>query len=119
MTTQEIAKSLAEYCRKGEFEQAQRELYADNVVSIEPMATPQYEKETKGLPAVQQKIKKFMDSIDTDHGSEVSEPLVTDSAIAFVLTMDVTMKGKPRGKFSEICVYQVKDGKIISEQFFS
>jgi len=28
------------------------------------------------------------------------------------------MKGRPRANFEELCVYQVKDGKIVSEQFF-
>jgi len=32
--------------------------------------------------------------------------------------MDVTMKGQARSSFEELCVYRVKDGKIISEQFF-
>jgi hypothetical protein len=29
----------------------------------------------------------------------------------------VTMKGKPRQKMTELCVYDVKDGKIIAEEF--
>jgi hypothetical protein len=33
--------------------------------------------------------------------------------------MDAKMKGAERSTMSEICVYKVKDGKIISEQFFS
>jgi hypothetical protein len=28
------------------------------------------------------------------------------------------MKGRGRVKLEEICAYEVKDGKIISEQFF-
>jgi hypothetical protein len=32
--------------------------------------------------------------------------------------MEVTMKGRPKENWEEICVYTVKDGKIISEQFF-
>jgi hypothetical protein len=28
------------------------------------------------------------------------------------------MKGQQRSTMSEICVYKVKEGKIISEQFF-
>jgi ketosteroid isomerase-like protein len=32
--------------------------------------------------------------------------------------MDVTMKGQGRMKMDEIAVYGVKDGKIVSEQFF-
>jgi hypothetical protein len=33
--------------------------------------------------------------------------------------MDVTMKGRPRETMSELWVYKVKDGKIVSEQFFT
>jgi hypothetical protein len=32
--------------------------------------------------------------------------------------MDVTMKGQGRSKMDEIAVYEVKDGKIVKEQFF-
>jgi len=32
--------------------------------------------------------------------------------------MDVTMKGQGRQKLEEMCVYEVKDGKIASEHFF-
>ena len=48
MTTQQIASRLAELCRKGEFETAQKELFSNDVVSIEPYATPGFEKEIKG-----------------------------------------------------------------------
>jgi hypothetical protein len=33
------------------------------------------------------------------------------------MTMDVTMKGQARMNMSELCVYDVKDDKIISEEF--
>jgi hypothetical protein len=32
--------------------------------------------------------------------------------------MDIKMKGRERGKLTELCVYTVKDGKIVAEQFF-
>jgi ketosteroid isomerase-like protein len=32
--------------------------------------------------------------------------------------MDVTMKGGQRMKMDEVCVFKVKDGKIVSEEFF-
>jgi hypothetical protein len=118
MTTQQIATQLAAFCAKGEFEKAQKELYADDVVSIEPFATPAFEKETKGLPAVNEKIRQFMGMVDEVYGLKVSEPLVAGSAIAFTLDMDVKMKGRDRETMSEVCVYAVKDGKVISEQFF-
>jgi len=51
MTTGQIASRLAELCRQGQFEAAQKELYAENAVSIEPEAMPDFPKETKGLRA--------------------------------------------------------------------
>lgn len=118
MTTKEIANRLVEYCRKGDFEGAQKELYARDVKSIEPYATPEFEKETVGLDAILEKGRKFDAMVEKVHNIEVSEPLVTDNAIAFKSTMDLTMKGQGRMKMGELCVYQVKDGKIVSEEFF-
>ena len=118
MTTTQIAERLAGLCEKGDFETAQQELYADDVISIEPMATPDYEKETKGKDAVFAKIKKFDASVEESYGNKVSAPLITANAFAFTLTMDLKMKGKDRMQMAEICVYEVKDGKVVSEQFF-
>jgi len=118
MNTQQVADRLVELCKKGDFKTAQQELYAEDVISIEPMETPDYARETKGKDAVLEKIQKFENSIDTVYGNEVSTALVTANAISFILTMDVAMKGKDRMKMEEICVYEVKDGKVISERFF-
>lgn len=118
MTTTQIADQLISYCRKGEWTKAQEELYADDAVSIEPYASPHFEKETKGLPALMEKSGKFTAMTETLHSSDISDPLITDNAIAFKLTLDATMKERGRNKFTEICVYEVKDGKIISERFF-
>ena len=52
------------------------------------------------------------------HGMDVSEPLVADSSFAVTMNMDVTMKGGQRMSMNELCIYHVKDGKIVSEQFF-
>ena len=117
MKTEQIAKRLAELCNKGELETAQKELFADNAISIEPYATPNFEKEIKGLQAIIEKGKKFELMVEKMHEMTFSEPLMAGNSIAFVLTMDVTMKGMERTTWTELCVYVVKDGKIISEQF--
>ena len=88
------------------------------MVSIEPYATPGFEKETKGLPAVIQKGHQFGAMVEKTHGITVSEALVAGNAIAFALDMDITMKGQDRSNMTELCVYQVNEGKIVSEQFF-
>ena len=118
MTTQEIATKLADYCRKDDYETAQAELYGDNAESIEPEENPGFAKETKGKGAIQEKMKGFRGLVEESYGNTVSEPVVAGNAIAFKLDMDVKMKGRDRSTMSELCVYEVKDGKIVSEQFF-
>jgi len=118
MTTKEIANRLAELCRQGQWETVQKELFADDAISIEPYATPAFEKETKGLPAIIEKGHKFESMVETMHSLSVSEPLVADNSFAVTMQMDVTMKEKGKMDMTELCVYKIKDGKIISEEFF-
>lgn len=118
MTTQQIADRLVALCKEGNWEQAHKELYANDCVSIEPEASPGFEKEVKGMAAIDKKGKDFDAMVETTHGITTSAPLVTGNVIAFALDMDMTMKGRPRGKMGELCVYTVRDGKIVAEQFF-
>jgi hypothetical protein len=118
MSTKQIAERLAELCRQAKWEEAQRELFADDAVSIEPYATPAFEKETKGLQQIFEKGHKFDAMVEEMHNVAISEPLLTANTIAFKLTMDVTIKGRDRETWEELCVYKVKDGKIVSEEFF-
>jgi hypothetical protein len=118
MTTQEIANRLTELCKKGDFETAQKELFADDAVSIEPYATPDFEKETKGKDALKKKGEKWNSMVEAFHGAEVSDPIVAGNAFACTMTMHVTMKEHGKVDMAEVCVYTVKDGKIASEQFY-
>ncbi len=117
MTTADIANRLVQFCKKGDFEAAQKELYADDAVSIEPHGTPDFEKETKGLDAIIEKGKKWSSLLEENHGTRVSDPLVADKSFSITMYMDVTMKGHGRMQMTELCIYNVKDGKIVSEQF--
>ncbi len=118
MTVQQIAHRLAELCNQGDFEKAQKELFSEDAVSIEPEASPAFEKETKGLKAILEKGEKFKTMVDEFYGCGTSDPLVAGNSIAMVLNLDAKMKDRERATNSEICVYKVKDGKIVSEQFF-
>ena len=93
-------------------------MYDKNAISTEPYVTDEFPKGTKGLKAIQEKGKIFDAMVEKIHSIEVSEPLVAGNSIAFTLGMDITMKEKGRMNSPELCVYQVKDGKIISEEFF-
>jgi hypothetical protein len=118
MNTSKIAARLAELCRQGQFETAQKELYANDAISIEPYATPAFEKETHGLDAIIKKGHKFESMVEQMHSLTVSEPLVAGNSFAVIMGMDITMKGHDRMNMSELCVYEVnKEGRIVSERF--
>lgn len=118
METKQIAERLVELCKKGEWETAHKELYSKDAVSVEPNDSPDFPKETKGMKAIEEKGRKFGAMVEKMHSIKVSEPLVADHAFTMSLNMDATYKGKGRMAMTELCVYQVKDGKIVSEQFF-
>jgi hypothetical protein len=118
MTTQEIANRLVELCRKGDFETVQKNLFSDDAISIEPHATPAFEKETKGLQGIIEKGEKWNSMVQETHSITVSDPLIATNSFALTMGINVTMKERGHMDMTELCVYEVKDGKIISEQFF-
>jgi hypothetical protein len=117
MTTQQIADRLVALCRQEKWEAAQTELFAPDAVSIEPYATPGFEKETKGLAAIVEKGHRFSATVEKMHALTVSDPMVAGDSFACKMTLDATMKGHGRINMAELCVYQVKNGKVVSEEF--
>lgn len=116
MTTKDVAEKLIGYCRQGKFEEAAKELYDINIVSIEPDGAA--DKELKGLEAVVAKGERFNDMVEEFHSMEVSDPLVADNFFSCSMKMDITFKGAPRMTMEEICMYKVANGKIVHEEFF-
>ena len=53
------------------------------------------------------------------HHLEVSDPLVAGDVFACTMRIDATLKGRGPMDMTELCVYEVKDGKIASEHFHS
>jgi hypothetical protein len=117
MTTQETASRLYELCQQGKFSEAQKELYAADATSTEPDHTGSLVTVT-GVDAIEAKGKQFQSTIEAHHGGYINPPTVFGSHIFIEMGMDVTMKGMDRMYMKEMCHYVVKDGKIISEQFY-
>jgi ketosteroid isomerase-like protein len=113
----EIASRMSELFKQNQWQQAQEELFADDCESIEPPHAPGLQT-VKGLQAIKQKGEMFQSMIEEMHGGWVSEILVAGNYLTCAMGMEVTMKGVGRINMDEVCVYKVKDGKIISEQFF-
>jgi len=117
MTTKEVANKLVELCRQNKIDEAHNTLFAGNVKSIEAndMMGP---KEVEGLEALKAKSVAFQAGVEEFHSATISDPIVGGNSFAISWTMDATFKGRGRMTIEEICVYQVKNGKIILEQFF-
>ena len=120
MNTEQVAKRLVELCREGKGQQLQDELYSNDAVSVEMegMQAPGMPTVAKGMDAIREKGRQFNAGIEERHGGTVGDPIVMGNWFAVTMTMDATMKGRGRVNMEEICVYQVKDGKIVREQFF-
>jgi SnoaL-like domain len=118
MTIQEIADTLVNLCREGKFEEAVKELYSADIVSVEAFAPPGQSRESKGIDAVKAKGEWWVNNHEI-HSVVVEGPLVAGSHFAVTFKMDVTFKPKnQRFKMEEIGIYKVADGKVVHEEFF-
>ena len=117
MTTQQVADRFNELAQTGQWDQIQTELYADNAVSIEPEHAQGFQT-VSGIDAIRGKGKQFGEMVEEMHGGYSNKPEVAGNHFAVAMGMDVTMKGMGRAKLDEIAVYEVKDGKVVKEQFF-
>ena len=117
MSTTEVAQALVELCRHGKIDEAHETLFANDVQSIEAneMMGP---KIVTGLEAIKEKAIAFQSGVEEFHGATISDPIVAGNSFAITWVLDATFKGRGRMAIEEICVYQVKDGKITLEQFF-
>jgi ketosteroid isomerase-like protein len=117
MTTQEVANRMSELFKENKWMEVQDELFAENCESIEPAHATGL-KTVRGIAAIKQKAQDFNAMIEEMHSGWVSDVLVGGNYITCAMGMDVTMKGMGRINMNEVCVYEVKDGKIVKEQFF-
>ena len=62
MSVAEIAEDLTELCRKGKNLEAIEKYYADDIVSVESASGPNMPAEMKGLEAIKQKNKWWLEN---------------------------------------------------------
>ena len=114
-TVHEIANRLRELVTEQRFVEAYQQLFAEDAESIDPLYTGQ--SPLKGLTKLIDREKDFLSGTDI-HKISVSQPIVAGSYFTASLSMDFTMSGQDKMLIEELCVYKVKDGKIINQQFF-
>jgi len=117
MTTQEVAARFNELAQQEKWFEIQDEFFADNVRSIDPPNSP-YFGYAEGKAAVRKKGEEFVGKIKEVHRVYTSEPLVSGNHFAVGREKDITVQGFGRIQINQVMLYEVRNGKIISEQFF-
>ena len=117
MNTEEVATKLVEYCRKGDWMKAVDDLYAKDIVSVEPRAMENMPAEMRGIDQVRGKTEWWEKSFEV-HNAKVTGPFVARDTFVVQFDIDATEKAsKKRMQMSEVGIYTVKDGKVAREEF--
>lgn len=117
MTTAEVVARFCELARQEKWFAIQDELFADNVKSIDPSHSP-YFGYAEGKAAVRKKGEDWVKRIEAAHQRYTSEPVVAGNHFVVGREVDITVQGFGRIQVNELMLYEVKDGKIVLEQFF-
>ena len=117
MTTQEVATRFNELAQQEKWFEIQDELFADNVRSVDPPNSP-YFKFAEGKSPVRKKGEDWVKRIEAVHRTHTTEPVIAGNHFAVGRQVDITVQGSGRIKMDEIMLYEVKNGQILSEQFF-
>ncbi|MEM1211154.1 MAG: nuclear transport factor 2 family protein [Planctomycetota bacterium] len=119
----EVGRKLVEYCQNHEDAKAIEELYADAAQHIEAYEMgPGMPRVTAGKDKLLANIKDWYANNEV-HGSTTVGPYPHgEDRFAVTMTADMTPKAGPmagqRHQIEEISVYTVKDGKIVTAEFY-
>jgi hypothetical protein len=116
MTTQEVAARFHELAQQEKWFEIQDELFAESVRSIEPPNANL--PNAAGKAAVRKKGEALLSQVEAVHSSHTTAPVVGGNYFAVGRQLDMTVRAVGRTQMNEVMLYEVKDGQIVSEQFF-
>ncbi|MCA9295303.1 MAG: nuclear transport factor 2 family protein [Phycisphaerales bacterium] len=122
MTTKEVGTRLVELLKARKNRQAIEELYADNVVAVEPIEMePGKGRETVGKDAVLASSDWFFNMFEV-HDATCEGPYPFDDHFICFMSIDLTAKQGPmagqRMQMKEAGRYEVQNGKITRTEFY-
>ena len=117
MTTQEVAARFNELAQQEKWFEIQDEFFADNVRSIDPPDSP-YLGYAEGKSLVRKKGEDFVKRIEAVQSAYTTEPIMSGNHFAVGRNIDISVQGFGRIQINQVMLYEVKDGQIVSEQFF-
>lgn len=116
-TTHEVAFRFNELAQQEKWFEIQDELFENDVKSIEPEDSP-YLKNAQGKSEVRKKAEAWVSRITGLHHAHTTTPVIAGNHFAVGREMDITVNEIGRIQIKQLMVYEVKNGKIISEEFF-
>lgn len=117
-TTLEVGKRLVQLCSEGKNDEAMKELYAKDIVSVEAGAPPGMSAEIRGIEGVIGKGTWWAEN-HTVHSAKVEGPWPHGDRFIVRFTYDITVKkDNQRLTMDEAALFTVADGKIVREEFF-
>lgn len=118
MSTQQIAEKLVQHCRNHTEAQGLQELYAEDAVSVEPMAPEGQSNVSEGRSAIQGKHDWWSQNFEV-HGMDLEGPFVNGDNFSVIFEIDATDKSSgERWKAKEVALYETDGDKIVKESFF-
>jgi ketosteroid isomerase-like protein len=116
MDTKAVAQAVASLCKEGKHDEAGKQFWSDDIVSIEAMDGPM--SNIKGRAAVEGKSAWWYANHEI-HSATTEGPYVNGDQFVLQFAMDVTPKSTgQRMQMTEMGLYTVSDGKIVEEKFF-
>ena len=113
-----VAQELVSLCRAGKYLDAVAKLYSKDIVSVEPIDSPQKPAEMRGIDVIRGKNERWVENNEI-HKVDAIGPFVGEDQFAVRFDFDFTVKQSgQRMQLCEMGLYTVKDGKIVREQFF-
>ncbi len=110
----ELGRQFVALFNQGLAEKIEREMYSDNIVSVEGHGVGMA---WHGKKMVEAKAKEWM-ADNIIHGMRAEGPYAGSSGFAIKLEMDVETRSKnTRSVHKEVGVYTVQNGKIVREEF--
>jgi len=116
-TIHELAARFNELAQQEKWFEIQDELFGDNVRSTEPSNSPWF-KNAEDKASVRKKGEDWVKRVEAVHSTHTSEPVIGGNHFAVGREADITVQGLGRIQINEVMLYEVQDGKIVSEEFF-
>lgn len=118
MSTFEIANKYVELCKANQHHTILETLFSPDAVSVEAMGMPGFPVEARGLKAIAEKGKTWVDNHEV-HSAKHEGPWPNGNR--FIVRFEYDVTNKPSGRrfqMAEAGLFTVENGKITREEFF-